>query len=233
TAMVDPVNGSAQYTYDAVGNILSVVRRPITDLMVAQISPSRGGAGTVVTVYGTGFGSTSDTTVTFNGVPATPTAVSATQITVAVPSGAVSGPVSVTAPAGTATSLASFTVPDVIVPVISGVSPSQIDQGGTITISGSGFDSVRANNKGFIHGPSAAVSSATAPAPPRRVPRRDLRPRHGRVAEWLRGQHQRSHRAAAALSRCQYRHGRPVGDRKHGHGHDVDAGKDRNHPVRR
>jgi YD repeat-containing protein len=53
TAMVDPVNGSAQYNYDAVGNILSVVRKPITDVMVAQLSPSRGPAGTVVTISGT------------------------------------------------------------------------------------------------------------------------------------------------------------------------------------
>ena len=53
TATVDPVNGSAQYNYDAVGNILSVVRKPITDVMMAQLSPSRGPAGTMVTISGT------------------------------------------------------------------------------------------------------------------------------------------------------------------------------------
>jgi YD repeat-containing protein len=101
TVMIDPMNGSAQYTYDSVGNVLSVVRRSITDIMVAQVSPNRGAVGVTVTIFGTGFGTTNDTTVSFNGQPATPTAVSATQITVDVPSGAASGPVSVTSPAGT------------------------------------------------------------------------------------------------------------------------------------
>jgi hypothetical protein len=130
--------------------------------MVAQVSPSGGPAGTVVTISGTGFGTTSDTTVSFNGQATTPTAVSATQITVAVPSGAASGPVSVTSPAGTAASLANFVVQTVAAPAISGVSPSQIDQGSTITISGSGFDPAPTNNKVFVNGRYARVSAATA-----------------------------------------------------------------------
>src|SRR6266849_2327070 len=79
TTVVDPVNGSAQYNYDAVGNILSVVRRPITDAVVAQLSPSSGPVGTVVTISGTGFGTAANTTVSFNGQAATPSAVSPTQ----------------------------------------------------------------------------------------------------------------------------------------------------------
>jgi YD repeat-containing protein len=164
TAMVDPVNGSAQYNYDAVGNILSVVRRPITDLMVAQLSPSRGLAGTVVTISGTGFGTTADTTVSFNGQSAAPTAVSATQITVTVPSGATSGAVSVTSPVGTASSNAGFIVTPINPVSISGVSPSPADQGATITISGSGFDTTPTNNKVLINGRFAAVSTATGSA---------------------------------------------------------------------
>jgi YD repeat-containing protein len=162
TTMVDPVNGSAQYNYDAVGNILSVLRRPITDLMVAQLSPSRGAAGTVVTIYGTGFGTTADTSVSFNGQAATPSAVSATQITVAVPSGAASGSVSVTAPSGTASSGTNFTVTPIVGLTIGGVSPSSTDQGATITISGSGFDPLPANNKIFVNGLYAGVGSASS-----------------------------------------------------------------------
>ncbi|MCK1545722.1 IPT/TIG domain-containing protein [Bradyrhizobium sp. 179] len=132
TVVVDPTNGSAQYNYDAVGNILSVVRRPITDLVVAQASPSRGRAGDVVTIFGTGFGSLANTTVSFNGVPASPTAVSATQITVPVPSGATTGPVFITSPAGSANSIANFTVPALGAPTIASVSPNQVKPGDTI-----------------------------------------------------------------------------------------------------
>ncbi|MDH2352294.1 IPT/TIG domain-containing protein [Bradyrhizobium sp. SSUT112] len=161
TVVVDPANGSAQYNYDAVGNILSVVRKPITDLVVAQASPSRGRAGDVVTIFGTGFGSLANTTVSFNGVAASPSAVSATQITVAVPSGATTGPVSVTSPAGSASLVANFAVPILGLPTISGVSPNLVDSGGTITIAGSGFDPVVANNKILVNGRYLGVVSAT------------------------------------------------------------------------
>lgn len=162
TVVVDPTNGSAQYNYDAVGNILSVVRKPITDLVVAQASPSRGRAGDVVTIFGTGFGSLADTTVSFNGVSASPTAVSATQITVAVPSGATTGSVSVTSPAGTATSIARFTVPALGAPTIASVSPNQVKPGDTITVTGTNFDSTVGGTKVLVNGRYAQVSSANA-----------------------------------------------------------------------
>ena len=162
TGVVDPANGSAQYNYDSVGNILSVVRRAVSDLFVAQVSPSRGRAGDVVTIAGTGFGTTANTTVSFNGVSATPTAVSATQITVAVPSGATTGTVSVTSPAGSMTMASSFTIPASAAPTISGISPSQADQGATVTISGGGFDPVPVNNKVRVNGRYARVSAATS-----------------------------------------------------------------------
>jgi hypothetical protein len=64
---------------------------------ITSLSPTWGPAGTVVTITGTNFGATQGTsTVTFNGVPASPITWTATQITVAAPSGATSGPVVVT-----------------------------------------------------------------------------------------------------------------------------------------
>lgn len=162
TAMVDPVNGSAQYNYDAVGNILSVIRLPITSLFVAQVTPSSAPVGTVVTISGTGFGTTANTSVSFNGHAAAPSAVSATQITVPVPSGATSGPVSVTSPAGTMSTAASFTIPTASAPRVSGVSPAKANQGTTVTVSGSNFDPVLANNKVLIDGRYAYVASGTA-----------------------------------------------------------------------
>jgi YD repeat-containing protein len=170
TTMVDPVNGSARYIYDASGNVLSIVRRPITAILVAQLSPSSGVAGTTVTISGTGFGTTANTTVSFNGHVAAPSAVTATQITVAVPSGAASGPVTVTSPAGTAASLANFTVLTGTAPTITSLSPTQADQGSTVTVSGSNFDPLLVNDKVFVNGryalaTAAATSSLTMVVP--------------------------------------------------------------------
>jgi hypothetical protein len=60
--------------------------------VITGISPDTGTAGTSVTISGTGFGTTQATsTVTFNGVLATPTSWNATTIVVPVPTGATSG----------------------------------------------------------------------------------------------------------------------------------------------
>ncbi len=159
---IDPVNGSALYSYDPVGNIVSVVRRPITAIMVAQPSLVSGSVGTVVSISGAGFGTTSNTSVRFNGVAAVPSSVTATSLVVAVPAGATSGVISITSPAGTASSSSRFTVVSAIAPTISGFTPSQVDQGGIITITGSGFDSVLERNKVLINDRYAYVTAATA-----------------------------------------------------------------------
>jgi subtilase family serine protease len=79
-------------------------------LSVSSFSPSKAAAGATVTITGVGFTKTS--TVTFNGVSATVTYVSATKLTATVPAEG-SGKISVTntaAPVGKATSAGSFTV---------------------------------------------------------------------------------------------------------------------------
>jgi len=70
--------------------------------------PSRGTIGTAIVITGTNF--TGTTAVAFNGVAASFTVNSATQITAIVPAAAASGPVTVTTPAGAAQSAAAFTV---------------------------------------------------------------------------------------------------------------------------
>ena len=64
---------------------------------VTTLSPTIGPVGTAVTIGGSNFGASQGaSTVTFNGTGATPTAWSATSITVPVPVGATSGNVVVT-----------------------------------------------------------------------------------------------------------------------------------------
>ena len=75
-----------------------------------DVSPTSGLIGQVVTLSGTNF--TGATAVTFNGVAATFTVLSATTITVTVPNGAVSGKIIVTIPGGRDVSTTDFTVID-------------------------------------------------------------------------------------------------------------------------
>ncbi|HKV64028.1 MAG TPA: IPT/TIG domain-containing protein [Candidatus Acidoferrum sp.] len=77
---------------------------------IASISPVAGGVGTPITITGSGFGSAQGTSnVTFNGTAATPTAWSATSITVPVPAGAATGNIVVTI-GGVASNGVNFTV---------------------------------------------------------------------------------------------------------------------------
>src|SRR2546421_6223116 len=101
----------AKYTYDAVGNITAITRTLASAVAVIEFAPHRGAVGTGVTIYGSGFSPTpSQNTVKFNGVVATVSSSTTTQIVTTVPSGATTGTISVTAPGGTSTSSASFTV---------------------------------------------------------------------------------------------------------------------------
>ena len=76
---------------------------------ITSLSPTYGPVGTSVTIRGTGFGTTQgSSTVTFNGVQATPTSWSSTSIVVPVPSTASSGNVVVTV-SGTPSNSVNFT----------------------------------------------------------------------------------------------------------------------------
>lgn len=86
---------------------------------ITSFTPTSGPEGQSVTVTGTGL--TGATNVSFNGLSATFTVDSDTQITATVPGGATTGPVSVTTPGGTATSSGSFTVTS---PTITSFSPT-------------------------------------------------------------------------------------------------------------
>jgi hypothetical protein len=106
---------------------------------ITSVSPGSAAAGTSVTITGTSFGATQGTsTVTFNGIAATPTSWSNTSIVAAVPAAAHTGNVEVDV-AGLASNDVTFTVTGT--PSITGVSPNPATVGGSITITGTGFGS--------------------------------------------------------------------------------------------
>ncbi len=75
---------------------------------ITSFTPTSGPVGTSVTITGGGFFGA--TAVTIDGVAATFTVDSPSQITATVPSGAKNGPIAVTAPGGTVTTKAKFKV---------------------------------------------------------------------------------------------------------------------------
>ena len=73
-----------------------------------QALPASAQVGAAVRILGTNL--TGATSVTFNGVAATFTAASASEIDTTVPAGATSGTIAVTTPGGTLLSNVSFSV---------------------------------------------------------------------------------------------------------------------------
>jgi YD repeat-containing protein len=163
TAVVNASGESAVYTYDAVGDLLSITRRPTGTVSVIEFTPDAGSAGTGVTIYGTGFSTTpGSNTVQFNGTTATVTASTTTTLITSVPNGATSGLISVTAPLGSATSSRPFTIAGTGAPTISGFTPNIGTAGVSFTISGTNFETSLANNQVELGVSRAPLSSSTS-----------------------------------------------------------------------
>ncbi len=163
-SVVDQAGDTATYSYDAVGNILSISRKSSSQLSIITFTPTSGPAGTTVTIFGTAFSSTaSQDTVGFNGTNAAVSSATATQLVVSVPSGATSGPIAVTTPAGSVTSTASFTVTASNgAPTISSFSPTIATVGTALTVSGTNFDTTALNDRVTLNASLATVTSATS-----------------------------------------------------------------------
>jgi hypothetical protein len=102
---------------------------------ITNLSPTSGSLGQSVVINGGGFGATQgSSTVTFNGVLATPTAWGPTTIVVPLPAGADSGSVVVTVGG-----LASNGLPFTVIPSVSSVSPASGPVGAVATIAGNAF----------------------------------------------------------------------------------------------
>ena len=103
--LVSTPEGIAEYEYDAVGNLLRIVTHKYAEasgpVAILGMSPSQGVPGTIVQLYGRGFGATpAENQVAFHGTSAPVTAATASTLTVAVPTGATTGPVSVPSRSG-------------------------------------------------------------------------------------------------------------------------------------
>jgi hypothetical protein len=125
---------------------------PIT---ITGMTPKEGPVGTVVIITGSGFGATQGTsTISFNGVAATPIGWSNTEIKVPVPSGASTGPVRLCI-AEKCGVVGTFTV----TPTIVSVSPLEGPVGARVTIIGTGFGSSQGTSTVTFNGILATPTS--------------------------------------------------------------------------
>jgi YD repeat-containing protein len=165
-AVIDiATNQAALYQYDAVGNLTAIERQSASLVSIIEFNPKSGSVGTAVTIYGTGFSAVAgQNAVSFNGTAATVASATATQIVTSVPSGATTGPISVTAPGGSAVSSASFVVASAGgIPTITSFTPSIGTAGTPVTITGTNFESVPANNHTRFNDVAYALVSSAAP----------------------------------------------------------------------
>jgi YD repeat-containing protein len=164
-AGVIDVNGNAaEYSYDAVGNILSISRFTGTQVSIINFSPESGPIGAAVTINGTAFSSTaSQNTVQFNGTAAVVSSATNSQLQVTVPSSAAPGPISVTSPNGSATSTENFTVTSSNgAPTITSFSPTSGSAGTTVSVTGTNFDPTLSNDKLRMNASQAVVSTVNS-----------------------------------------------------------------------
>lgn len=161
--VINPAGDAATYTYDAVGNLLSIARHTAGTVSIMDFAPNSGPVGMTVTIHGIGFSATpSSNTVTFNGVAATVVTATTIKLTVTVPTGATTGTIAVTSPSGSATSATSFTVAASSAPTITSFTPSIATIGTTLTISGTNFDAaILANNRSQVNQTLTAALSGT------------------------------------------------------------------------
>jgi hypothetical protein len=123
--------------------------------VITAFTPPSGLIGTSVTITGTDLNQ--PTRVLFNGVSATFTAGSATQLTATVPVGASTGPVQVVTGHGSGTSTANFTVP---APVLTAAAPAAAPVGGTITLTGTNLQGTTGLAFGGVAAPGFVVNTA-------------------------------------------------------------------------
>jgi YD repeat-containing protein len=165
--VVDQNGNIATYSYDAVGNLLSITRSALPGSnapAVLNFTPQQGPVGTTVTIQGQGFSATpSGNTVQFNGTVAIVSTASATTLTATVPAGATTGPISVTVGGVTATTSNSFTVNTALVSITLSPAGSSMVAGGAqqFTAMGTYQGGTVANITSSVTWSSSSTSIAT------------------------------------------------------------------------
>ncbi len=159
---VHAASNVVQYTHDAAGNIVAIRRVNPAPITIAGFAPLSGPTGTLVTITGTGFGTTPTTNaVTFNGVAGTVVAATLTTLTVAVPAGAATGRIAVAVAGNTATSAQDFVVAAPGVPTITGFTPAAGPPGTAVTVSGTNFNAAPGATTVKLNQNAATATSVT------------------------------------------------------------------------
>jgi hypothetical protein len=124
---------------------------------ISYTNPVSAAVSATITIVGNYFGPTQgSSTVTFNGIAATPTSWNNTQIAVPVPSGATTGPLVVTV-GGIPSNNVNFTV--LLTPTITNLSPNSGPVGTSVTITGTNFGASQGTSTLTFNGTAAMPTS--------------------------------------------------------------------------
>lgn len=161
------------YSYDAVGNILSITRYPAGQSAIFEFHPKSGPIGTSVSISGSNFSANpAQDSVTFNGTAATIISATSTSLVVSVPLGATSGPLTISSPLGSTTTADSFTVTNSDgKPRIDSFAPQIALPGTALTITGANFDTTPLNDRLIVNvtsslNPTSAASTSMSMSTP-------------------------------------------------------------------
>lgn len=159
-ATVPATATSGKITVTSAGMIATSANDFTVFQTISDFAPTSGVIGSTVTINGRNFDPVAaNNIVKFNGIIASVTAVSATQLTATVPLSATTGEISVTVNGTTATTSGTFTI---LAPSITEISPSSATIGTNIVIQGANFSAVPTENVVKFNGVDAgAVLTAT------------------------------------------------------------------------